>query len=116
MLAGIAPYMALELASFDLLPHELPSFARGFAAALIATSFCYPLDTVRCFIPHHGITLHPHLLSDIPSLPIISAFLSLFSSHFLSPLFSTFHLHRIVLLMLHLFSSVGTALVAFPRE
>ena len=39
--------MALELACYDLLPRELPSFARGFSAALIATSCCYPLDTVR---------------------------------------------------------------------
>ena len=45
--AGIAPYMALELASYDLLPREMLSFARGFSAALIATSFCYPLDTIR---------------------------------------------------------------------
>lgn len=47
-LAGIAPYMALELAAFDLLPRDrVPVFARGFCAALIATSFCYPLDTIR---------------------------------------------------------------------
>ena len=39
--------MALELAAFDLLPRDLPAFARGFSAALIATSFCYPLDTLR---------------------------------------------------------------------
>jgi solute carrier family 25 phosphate transporter 23/24/25/41 len=39
--------MALELSSYDLLPQTLPSFARGFAAALIATLTCYPLDTVR---------------------------------------------------------------------
>ncbi len=40
--------MALELATFDLLPQDkLPSFARGFAAALVATFTCYPLDTVR---------------------------------------------------------------------
>ena len=45
---GIAPYMALELASYDLLPRSIPSFLRGFMAALIATSFCYPLDTIRC--------------------------------------------------------------------
>lgn len=44
---GIAPYMALELGSFDLLPDNLNSFARGFIAALIATVSCYPLDTVR---------------------------------------------------------------------
>jgi solute carrier family 25 (mitochondrial phosphate transporter), member 23/24/25/41 len=46
-MAGIAPYMALELASYDLLPKEMPSFARGFTAAFIATFTCYPLDTVR---------------------------------------------------------------------
>jgi len=45
--AGIGPYMALELTSYDLLPQELPSFARGFAAAFIATVTCYPLDTIR---------------------------------------------------------------------
>ena len=45
--AGIAPYMGLELCSYDLLPAELPSFARGFTAALIATVSCYPLDTIR---------------------------------------------------------------------
>ncbi|KAI7839404.1 hypothetical protein COHA_006805 [Chlorella ohadii] len=44
---GIGPYMALELTSYDLLPQELPSFARGFAAAFIATVTCYPLDTIR---------------------------------------------------------------------
>lgn len=45
--AGIGPYMGLEMASFDLLPQSLPSFARGFCAALIATVSCYPLDTIR---------------------------------------------------------------------
>ncbi len=46
--AGIAPYMAIELAVFDLIPrHHLP-FARGFTAAFLATTACYPLDTVRC--------------------------------------------------------------------
>lgn len=45
---GIAPYMALELATFDLLPRDkMPGFARGFAAALVATLACYPLDTLR---------------------------------------------------------------------
>jgi solute carrier family 25 phosphate transporter 23/24/25/41 len=44
---GIAPYMALELACYDLLPKEMPSFARGFTSALIATLTCYPLDTIR---------------------------------------------------------------------
>lgn len=46
-MAGIAPYMALELATYDILPKEIPSFARGFTSALIATVSCYPLDTVR---------------------------------------------------------------------
>eukprot|EP00884_Botryococcus_braunii_P015171 jgi/Botrbrau1/23655/Bobra.55_2s0038.1 len=46
-LIGIAPYMALELAVFDLIPRDFLPFARGFAAALVATSCCYPLDTVR---------------------------------------------------------------------
>ena len=45
--AGIAPYMALELASYDLMPSDVPAFAKGFTAALFATSICYPLDTVR---------------------------------------------------------------------
>lgn len=44
---GIAPYMALELTAFDLLPKEMPAFSRGFMGALIATSCCYPLDTIR---------------------------------------------------------------------
>ena len=44
---GIAPYMALELASYDLMPADVPAFAKGFTAALFATSICYPLDTVR---------------------------------------------------------------------
>jgi len=39
--------MALELALNDLMPHNVPSFARGFCAALVATSVCYPLDTLR---------------------------------------------------------------------
>jgi solute carrier family 25 (mitochondrial phosphate transporter), member 23/24/25/41 len=39
--------MAIELAAFDLLPQHMSSFARGFSAALIATTFCYPLDTLR---------------------------------------------------------------------
>lgn len=46
-LAGIAPYMALELACYDLLPLEIPSFVRGFSSAFIATVSCYPLDTIR---------------------------------------------------------------------
>ena len=45
--AGIAPYMALELGVFDLMPRDLPPFVRGFSSALMATSLCYPLDTVR---------------------------------------------------------------------
>ncbi len=53
-LLGIAPYMALELAVFDIIPKDkAPSFVRGFTAALIATSACYPLDTVRRHIQLH---------------------------------------------------------------
>jgi len=45
---GIAPYLALELAAFDLIPKDqVPSFFRGFCAALLATSVCYPMDTIR---------------------------------------------------------------------
>ena len=40
--------MALELGVFDLMPRDLPPFVRGFSSALMATSLCYPLDTVRC--------------------------------------------------------------------
>lgn len=50
VLAGIAPYMAMELCIFDLMPKDLPSFSRGFTAALIATTVCYPLDTIRSAI------------------------------------------------------------------
>lgn len=39
--------MALELGVFDLMPRDLPPFLRGFSSAFIATSLCYPLDTVR---------------------------------------------------------------------
>lgn len=53
-LIGIAPYMAIELATYDMLPSRFNSFTRGFAAALLATSFCYPLDTVRRQIQLHS--------------------------------------------------------------
>lgn len=46
-IAGIAPYMALELAVFDAAPPSLPSFWRGVLGAGVATTACYPLDTVR---------------------------------------------------------------------
>ena len=60
MHAGIAPYMALELCIFDLLPKDrLPPFARGFTAALIATTTAYPLDTIRCGTPCSSCT-PPH--------------------------------------------------------
>jgi len=58
-MAGIAPYMALELACYDLLPREMPSFARGFTSALIATVSCYPLDTVRRRIQLQAATAVP---------------------------------------------------------
>ena len=60
---GIAPYMALELAAFDTMKERFPrafneapgsSFARGFLAALVASSICYPLDTVRRQVQLHG--------------------------------------------------------------
>ena len=60
---GIAPYMALELAAFDTMKEHLPpafneatgsTFARGFLAALVASSVCYPLDTVRRQVQLHG--------------------------------------------------------------
>jgi solute carrier family 25 (mitochondrial phosphate transporter), member 23/24/25/41 len=58
-LVGIAPYMAIELSTFDLLAGvgagvgagagagALPPFARGLMAAGLATTLCYPLDTAR---------------------------------------------------------------------
>jgi solute carrier family 25 phosphate transporter 23/24/25/41 len=46
--AGIAPYMALELAMFDApVSAHLPAFARGMLGAGVATVLCYPLDTLR---------------------------------------------------------------------
>lgn len=44
---GIAPYMALEFATYDSLPQQIPAFARGITAALLATTCCYPMDTLR---------------------------------------------------------------------
>ena len=58
-MAGIAPYMALELATYDILPRNIPSFARGFTSALIATVSCYPLDTVRRRIQLEAATAIP---------------------------------------------------------
>ena len=62
-IVGIAPYMAIELSTFDLLggaagaagaaaganasAAALPPFARGLLAAGLATTLCYPLDTAR---------------------------------------------------------------------
>lgn len=46
-LIGIAPYMALELATFDILPQDMSAYLRGFLAAFIATAAFYPLDTIR---------------------------------------------------------------------
>jgi len=39
--------MALELGVFDLMPKDLSPFVRGFSSAFMATTLCYPLDTVR---------------------------------------------------------------------
>lgn len=55
-LAGIAPYMAIELATYDLVKQKFPQeqrtkphtgFLCGNIAALCASLCCYPLDTVR---------------------------------------------------------------------
>jgi len=49
-MAGIAPYIAVNFTTFDLLKEANPaggSFANAFIASTIATSICYPLDTVR---------------------------------------------------------------------
>lgn len=55
-LLGIAPYVALNFCAFDLIKNSLPeevrktpaaSFVTAFLSASLATSMCYPLDTVR---------------------------------------------------------------------
>lgn len=55
-LIGIAPYVALNFCAFDLIKKALPeevrktstaSFVTAFLSATLATSMCYPLDTVR---------------------------------------------------------------------
>jgi solute carrier family 25 (mitochondrial phosphate transporter), member 23/24/25/41 len=58
---GIAPYMAIELATYDTLPDQVPSFARGFTAALLASTCCYPLDTVRRHIQIQSASRLPML-------------------------------------------------------
>ena len=69
--AGIAPYMAMELCIFDLMQKEVPSFARGFSAALIATTVCYPLDTIRHAPPPPHIKLRLRTMFD--ALPLMQA-------------------------------------------
>lgn len=44
---GSAPYVAFELAAYDLLPESLPPALRGLLSAAGATGLCYPLDTLR---------------------------------------------------------------------
>lgn len=55
-LLGIAPYIALNFCAFDLIKKSLPeeirktpaaSFLTAFLSASLATTLCYPLDTVR---------------------------------------------------------------------
>ena len=55
-LVGIAPYLALNLAIFDLVKNNLPpeyanhpaaSVFSGLVSATFATTACYPLDTIR---------------------------------------------------------------------
>ena len=58
--------MAIELAVFDLIPQRHLPFARGFTAAFLATTACYPLDTVRC--PRLS-SMKLWLLHGLPCLP-----------------------------------------------
>ena len=60
--------MAIELAAFDLLPQHMSSFARGFSAALIATTFCYPLDTLRWSTPLTSVACCLALYNVKPSI------------------------------------------------
>jgi len=55
-LAGIAPYIAINYTTFDLMKKHMPadlqsstsgSFIAAFLATTVATTFCYPLDTLR---------------------------------------------------------------------
>eukprot|EP00899_Mesostigma_viride_P013061 jgi/Mesvir1/21756/Mv04161-RA.1 len=55
-LISIAPYLALNFAAYDLLKKSLPpewrdhpaaSMCTGFTAAFLATTLCYPMDTIR---------------------------------------------------------------------
>ena len=55
-MGGIAPYMALELAVYDLSSSaSLPPFWRGVTGAAVATTACYPLDTVRRRVQLGGV-------------------------------------------------------------
>lgn len=71
---GIAPYMALELTAFDLLPREMSSFSRGFTGALIATSFCYPLDTIRFVAIYKSMLSSPRSIRPVFMLSIAVGF------------------------------------------
>eukprot|EP00898_Chlorokybus_atmophyticus_P004857 jgi/Chlat1/5372/Chrsp35S05215 len=66
-LLGIAPYIAINFAAFDLLKKASPeqfrknpttSLVSGLVAALLATGVCYPLDTVRRQIQMRGSPYH----------------------------------------------------------
>ena len=62
---GIAPYIALNFTAFDLFKKHLPdnsSFVNAFMAATLATSICYPLDTIRRQMQMKGST-HPNVVA-----------------------------------------------------
>lgn len=61
--------MAMELCLFDSMPKDLPPFLRGFTAALISTTACYPLDTIRCVF----LTIELHPSGTFAGLPRILA-------------------------------------------
>lgn len=62
---GIAPYIALNFTAFDLFKKHLPdnsSFVNAFMAATLATSICYPLDTIRRQMQMKGST-YPNVVA-----------------------------------------------------
>lgn len=75
-LFGIAPYIALNFCAFDLIKKSLPeemrktptaSFLTAFLSATLATTMCYPLDTVRRQLQMKG-TPYITVLDAIPGI------------------------------------------------
>eukprot|EP00882_Tetradesmus_deserticola_P029720 GHRQ01033316.1.p1 GENE.GHRQ01033316.1~~GHRQ01033316.1.p1 ORF type:complete len:158 (+),score=78.19 GHRQ01033316.1:167-640(+) len=70
-LVGIAPYAALNFASYDLLKktvyhgerpqNPVANLLMGGAAGTIAASVCYPLDTIRRRMQMRGVTYNSQL-------------------------------------------------------